>query len=167
MALVITLLVAGVVLLLLETVLPGMIAGIAGFGCLVAGVAFGYVEFGLRTGNWILFAVIAGLTGGFCAWIKFFPDSPMGRVLVSQREVGSIGTDQPELLHQTGVAHSNLRPSGTAIIGGKRVDVVTEGGMIERGTAIKVVGIEGLRVVVRTQTDGTGNLREPINQNKT
>jgi membrane-bound ClpP family serine protease len=29
------------------------------------------------------------------------------------------------------------------------VDVVTEGAMIERGTPIKVVATEGLRVVVR------------------
>ena len=33
-----TLLVIGTVLILLETVLPGMIAGLIGFGCLVAGV---------------------------------------------------------------------------------------------------------------------------------
>jgi len=29
------------------------------------------------------------------------------------------------------------------------VDVVTEGGMIERGTAVRVIAVEGLRVVVR------------------
>jgi membrane-bound ClpP family serine protease len=29
------------------------------------------------------------------------------------------------------------------------VDVVTEGGLIEKGARVKVVGIEGMRVVVR------------------
>jgi hypothetical protein len=42
---VITLLVAGAVLLLLETILPGMIAGIAGLICLVAGVILGIDPF--------------------------------------------------------------------------------------------------------------------------
>jgi membrane-bound ClpP family serine protease len=42
-----------------------------------------------------------------------------------------------------------LRPSGTASINGRRVDVVTEGGLIERGTAVKVVAVEGARIVVR------------------
>jgi membrane-bound serine protease (ClpP class) len=42
-----------------------------------------------------------------------------------------------------------LRPSGTANINGQRVDVVTEGGLIERGTAVKVVAVEGSRIVVR------------------
>jgi membrane-bound serine protease (ClpP class) len=56
---------------------------------------------------------------------------------------------KPELLNGTGVALSQLRPSGTATINGQRVDVVTEGGLIERGTAIKVVAVEGARIVVR------------------
>jgi membrane-bound ClpP family serine protease len=36
-----------------------------------------------------------------------------------------------------------------ALIDGHRVDVVTEGGMIEKGAAIKVVATEGMRTVVR------------------
>ena len=56
---------------------------------------------------------------------------------------------RPELLHRTGVAITQLRPSGTAFINGKRVDVVTEGGLIDQGASLKVVAAEGLRVVVR------------------
>ena len=73
----------------------------------------------------------------------------MARVFVSKSAVGDIGTAKPELLNQTGTAFTTLRPAGTAIINDKRVDVVTEGALIEKGTAIKVVAIEGLRVVVR------------------
>jgi len=57
--------------------------------------------------------------------------------------------DKPELSHATGVALTQLRPSGTAKIGGQRVDVVAESGLIERDTEIKVVAVEGMRVVVR------------------
>jgi membrane-bound serine protease (ClpP class) len=63
--------------------------------------------------------------------------------------VGDIGTERPELLNQTGTAFTNLRPSGTAVINGKRVDVVTEGQMIERGTRVKVIAVEGMRIIVR------------------
>lgn len=149
MVLVVTLLVVGAALLLLETVLPGMIAGIVGFGCLVAGIILGYTEFGVRIGNFILLGVIAGLVGGFLCWVKYFPDSRAAKLLVSQRVVGEIGAEQPELLNQTGTAYTQLRPSGTALIGGRRVDVVSEGALIERGASIKVVAIEGMRVVVR------------------
>jgi membrane-bound ClpP family serine protease len=81
--------------------------------------------------------------------MKYFPESPMAKLFVSRKVVGNINAEKPELLHQIGTTHTPLRPSGTAVINGKRVDVVTEGGMIERGTPIKVVAIEGMRVVVR------------------
>ena len=149
MELVVALLVIGVILLVLETVLPGMIAGIVGFGCVVAGVILGYVEFGARTGNFILLGTIVGMIGGFIAWMKIFPSTRVGRAFISQSEVGVIGAEKPELLHQTGAALTTLRPSGTALINGRRVDVVTEGAMIERGAPVKVVAIEGMRVVVR------------------
>lgn len=57
--------------------------------------------------------------------------------------------DRQALIDRPGIAATDLRPSGTAKIDGKRVDVVSEGQMIEKDTPIKVVTVEGLRVVVR------------------
>ena len=156
--LVIILLVVGVVLLLLETVLPGVVAGILGFCCLVAGIALGYARFEARIANLILVAVLLLLVGGFASWVKFFPTSPMGRLFVSKRVVGNIDAQKPELLHQTGVAYTPLRPSGTALLDGKRIDVVTEGPFVERGAPIQVVAVEGVRVVVRPLIQQTTNV---------
>jgi membrane-bound serine protease (ClpP class) len=149
MELVITLIVVGAILLILETILPGLIAGIIGLCCLIAGVYFAYVRLGVTAGNWVLLGVCAGLIVGTICWLKYFPTSRLARPLVSKSKVGDIGTEKPELLDQTGTAYTNLRPSGTALINGKRIDVVTEGALIEKGTAIKVVAIEGMRVIVR------------------
>ena len=149
MATVVTLILVGAALLLLETVLPGMIAGIAGFGCLVAGVVVAYLNFDVRTANLVFLAVVVGLIAGALCWFKFFPQSRLAKLFISQRTVGDIGTEKPELLHQTGTAFTALRPSGTAMINGKRIDVVTEGPFVERGSPIKVVEVEGARVVVR------------------
>ena len=149
MAIVITLLLMGVILLLAETVLPGLIAGIVGLICLIAGVVAGYQEFGVTTGNLLLLGVILGMVLGIYCWLKYFPESRMAALFTSRGTVGELRVEKPELLDQTGTAHTQLRPSGTAIINGQRVDVVTEGGHIERGTAVKVIAVEGLRVVVR------------------
>lgn len=152
MDLVVILLLSGVVLILLETVLPGMVAGLAGIGCLIGGVVVGYMEWGTPAGHYLLVGVVAGLVVGFGLWAKYFPESRFARVFVSKGAVGIVGAERPELLEQTGTAYTALRPCGTALISGKRVDVVTEGPFIERGTPIKVVAVEGLRVVVRTQS---------------
>jgi membrane-bound ClpP family serine protease len=150
MELVITLLAVGILLLLAESILPGVIAGVLGAGCLMGGIVEGYAEFGARTGNLILMLVLVGLTAGFCFWLKFFPNSRLARLIVSRRVVGDIGAEQPELVNQIGTAFSQLRPAGTALINGRRVDVVTEGQLIERGATLKVVAVEGMRVVVRS-----------------
>lgn len=149
MTLIIILLVVGAVLMFLETFLPALITGIIGFLCLVAAVILGYTQFGLQTGNLILGGVLAGLVVGVCCWLKFFPESRVARLFISRSAVGELGVDKPELVNCTGVTITQLRPSGTAFINGKRVDVVTEGGLIEQGASIKVVAVEGLRVVVR------------------
>jgi membrane-bound serine protease (ClpP class) len=149
MGLIITLLIVGAVLLFLETLLPGMIAGIIGFLCLLAAVVLGYQDFGFQTGNLLLLGVLVGLTIGFFCWLKFFPDSRIARKFISQGSVGELGVDKPELLNGTGTALTQLRPSGTANINGQRVDVVAESGLIERGAKIKVVAVEGTRIVVR------------------
>ncbi len=149
MTLIITLLVLGAVLMFLETLLPGMIAGIIGFICLVAAVILGYQGFGFRTGNLVLGGVVVGLALGVFGWLKFFPESRIAKRFISRSAVGELGVAKPELLHCTGVAITPLRPSGTGLINGKRVDVVTAGGFIERGASIKVIAIEGARVVVR------------------
>jgi membrane-bound ClpP family serine protease len=149
MAVIITLLVVGALLLLLETVLPGLIAGIIGFLCLIAGVALTFRDYGAEQGSLVAMGTMIMLGIGTALWLKYFPDSRYARMFIAQKTVGELGVEKPELLNQTGVAHSNLRPSGTALINGHRVDVVTEGGLIERGATIKVVAIEGMRVVVR------------------
>lgn len=148
-----TLILVGALLLLLETVLPGLVAGVLGLICLVAGVILSYANYGLQMGNLVLLTVVVGLVAAALCWLKFFPESRIARAFISQGTIGELGAEKPELLGQTGVASTNLRPSGAALINGRRVDVVTEGNMIERGTSITVVALEGLRVVVRPTTD--------------
>lgn len=149
MTLILTLLILGALLLFLETLLPGMIAGILGFICLLAAVILGYRDHGYQTGSLILVGVLMGLVIGTWCWLKFFPESRVARKFISRSTVGELGVDKPQLLNATGVTQTRLRPSGVAVINGQRVDVVTEGGLIERGATVKVVAVEGSRIVVR------------------
>jgi membrane-bound serine protease (ClpP class) len=148
MTLIITLLLVGAALMFLEVFLPGLIAGILGLLCLIAAVVLAYAE-GFATGNIILGVVIAGRCVGTWCWLKFFPDSRIAGIFISKQAIGDLGTDRPELVGCTGEAVTALRPSGTATLNGKREDVVAESGFIERGTPVKVIAVEGLRVVVR------------------
>ncbi len=57
----------------------------------------------------------------------------------------------------TGVALSDLRPSGLAHIDGERVDVVTRGDYIRAGEPIEVIADEGYRRVVRRVEEQTNH----------
>jgi membrane-bound serine protease (ClpP class) len=149
MELVIALLVVGALLVLAETILPGMVAGILGGLCLLAGVLVAFVELGPRAGSYVLLVVLGALAMGTFLWLKYFPETRLARKFISESSVGNLDVEQPLLLHQTGTALSHLRPSGMALVNGRRVDVVTEGSMIDKGTPIRVVAIEGMRVIVR------------------
>jgi membrane-bound serine protease (ClpP class) len=51
-----------------------------------------------------------------------------------------------------------LRPAGRAQLGERAVDVVTEGGFVERGTAVEVVRVAGNRVVVHKVSESSENI---------
>jgi membrane-bound serine protease (ClpP class) len=52
------------------------------------------------------------------------------------------------------VADTELRPTGKALIDGRRLDVISDGDFITRGTAVEVVEVAGTRIVVRKKQPG-------------
>jgi membrane-bound serine protease (ClpP class) len=74
------------------------------------------------------------------------------RVILSEAETVEEGyvnaSGNEHLLGKTGKALTTLRPAGTALIDGERVDVVTDGEYLPNDTEIKVVKVEGARIVV-------------------
>jgi len=58
----------------------------------------------------------------------------------------------PTLVGHAGVAETALRPTGKALVDGRRYDVVSEGDFVEQGAAIEVVEVTGARIVVRRKS---------------
>lgn len=56
---------------------------------------------------------------------------------------------RPELEGMDGIALTDLRPAGTAEVGGERLDVVSESGWITAGSPVRILRSEGYRHVVR------------------
>ncbi|HZW68529.1 MAG TPA: NfeD family protein, partial [Pseudogracilibacillus sp.] len=60
-----------------------------------------------------------------------------------------------DLIGQIGESATPLRPAGTMILNDERIDVVTEGNYIDVHKRVKVVFVEGMRVVVREIKEDT------------
>ncbi len=101
--------------------------------------------------------LIAGLI--FVVALKYLPKSPAWnkfrlQTVVSEEEGYVSSRKKKELEGAIGVALSDLRPSGIALIDETRVDVTTNGNFIKKDTPVKVVKIEGIRVVVEAVEQG-------------
>ncbi|WP_010270285.1 NfeD family protein [Paenibacillus senegalensis] len=144
--------VAGIILLLLEVILPGVgFFAIAGSLALFSGIVLASYDTGSGLRSLAIALLIAIVVVAIV--IRIFKHRGIWNKFVLKEELKtelgySSSKSKTHLLGLTGEALTTLRPSGTAQIGEEKVDVVTDGGYIDRGRPVKVVKIEGTRVVV-------------------
>jgi membrane-bound serine protease (ClpP class) len=156
MSLIIGLLTMGVLLVLLEIFLPGGVSAAIGMILIIVGIILGFrhdVQLGLYLTTGLLILTPISLW----AWLKYFPSSRFGKKIILEvdaKEWRGYSETNSSLLGKTGVVHNSLRPGGTAMVDGERVDVVTQGPMLDKGTKIKVIEVVGNRVVVEEFDDG-------------
>ena len=147
--LIVTLFVAGFLLIAAEVFVPGFIVGTLGFLCLAASVGLVFYQHGALAGFLAAIAAATFSIGGMMIWLNILPKTFIGRRIILSRQQTSGPAREAGLVGETGVAITALRPSGTARIAGKRVDVTAVGDFLEQGAALVVVAADGLRVAVR------------------
>ena len=150
-ALIITLFVVGFLLLAAEVFLPGLIVGTIGLLCLIASVVLVFNDYGASAGMLAAFVVGVLTVTGFVVWLNIFPRTFVGRriMLFTRQAPGGSAPEHQALVGESGEAITPLRPSGTARIAGKRVDVTAVGDFLEQGANLVVIAADGMRVAVR------------------
>lgn len=146
--LVIGLMVAGLALLAIEVlVIPGFgVIGVLGGASMIGSVWVAYEQV---SPAYSLAAIVAGLgASGIMFWL--FPKTAAGKALVLKTAVtGKAGRADNVLLEgREGVVLTDLRPAGAVEIDDRSVDVVTDGRYVAKGTKVRVVQVQGARVVV-------------------
>ncbi|MDR1146551.1 MAG: hypothetical protein LBK71_10515 [Verrucomicrobiales bacterium] len=151
MTLMVSLIIAALLLFTAEIFLPGLIAGALGAACLVGSIIAASHTYGASAGLLLLLAEVVAGIALFMTWMKYFPASPLGKKFSLRRPAPQTSAPAAfgNLLHRAGVTISPLRPAGVARIDGQRRDVVSEGLPLPVNTKIKVVKVEGARIVVR------------------
>jgi Membrane-bound serine protease (ClpP class) len=154
---IITLFIIGIILIVLELiVIPGFgVSGLLGIASLVAGIIF-------VADNWyeaVLYSLVTFTFLGILVYLSFrFKGTRKmwEKLSLNTRQSNRSGYTAPkhnyeDYLGRQGVALTQLRPAGTADFQGERVDVVTEGGYIKAGSPVKVIAVEGVRIIVREE----------------
>lgn len=144
----------GVVLLAIEIfVIPGFgITGILGIFGIVAGI---FMSFGINNIAQATLVVFVSLISDIILIIilaRFILKSKgfKNKMALETDTAGyhsSVSYDN--LLGLEGITETLFRPSGNIIIDGKKYDAITEGEFINKGAKIKVILVEGNKIVVK------------------
>lgn len=158
----ILLFILGLILLLAEIfIIPGFgIAGISGIVMIFASIFLSLLGSNpfldmhavsmaiIQLSGSLLFALV-----GMFFLIKYLPKSTaFNKLVLSDSEKAEHGfvshISEKDLIGKTGIAFTTLRPGGTAEIDGRRIDVVADSEYIDKDVKIRVLRVEGIKVVV-------------------
>lgn len=151
---VITFVSIGFILLLIEVFTPGFgITGISGIILLIIG-CYSAAKLSLFWGILTTLVSILLVVGFFKLFSRSFIWKKIRLDSQESKEKGfSSSDDLSGLLNKNGVALTALRPSGIALIDGKRVDVTADGVFVDKDKKIKVTAVEGNKVTVKEKTE--------------
>ena len=149
----IILFVLGIIFVIAEFFVVGGIIGVLGFGSIIASLY-------MASGNMInmtislIIALVVAITVSILLVKVFGKRMDIFRKFILRESTKTSegylsNKTRHDLLGLEGVALTTLRPSGTAVIAEDRLDVVTEGGYVNKGQKVKVIKVEGARIVVR------------------
>lgn len=154
--------VAGLALLVAEIFfIPGFgIAGALGIAALLGALVLSMTGAGdtatviIETVWRVVIALLVALVAAL-ALLRLMPRLPFARRLILASDLGtgpahgSAPLSDQRWLGKRGHATSALRPAGIAEIEGERLDVVSDGALVEPGAPIQVIHVDGNRIVVR------------------
>ena len=143
---------AGVLVIIAEIILPS-----GGFLSLVAVGLFGYSLFivfhdiSTMAGTYFVLADLIIIPALLALGLKILARSPatLRETLSSKNGVVSQSPELESFMGREGKSVTDLRPGGTAIVDGKRLDVVSRGEYIEKDSNLIVVEVTGNQIIVR------------------
>ncbi len=147
------LLIIGIALIVAEFFLPGGIAGGIGIIAVLASIILAggnVMQMGISLLIALLIAAIAMIL-----FVKVLGKRMklFNKIILNDStstESGYVSNaNRLELIGKVGVTKTPLRPAGTIVVDDERIDAVTEGGYIKANEKVKIVKVEGSRIIVR------------------
>lgn len=142
----------GIVLLLLEFILPGLVCGVVGSLMLLGSIGLGLRTYPEHAALIVFGGIVTAMTLIVVGmWLLPRLGYRTGLMLQKNQnpEEGYVNApDRTELLDREGVVFSALRPAGAILLGDERLDAVSQGEFIDKDRRVRVVAVEGNRIVV-------------------
>lgn len=150
MGLIVSLIILGLVLLFAEILLiPGIgVAGILGVISMGGSCYFAFTDYGMTTGLVVL-AIILLILSLMLVWVlraKTWKKMSLETNIDSK----AVALEVPVAVGDKGVTMTRIAPMGNARFGDKAIEVTSYEGIINSGTDVEVISVDGIKVVVRS-----------------
>jgi membrane-bound ClpP family serine protease len=152
MTLIILLFALGILLLVVEVIVPGAILGSIGGLLMFGGCVKAFMEFGTLGG--ILAVAVALALAGLAFYLEFrvLPRTRLGRRAFLTSEITGVsaafGQEARALIGKPAEALTMLSPSGYIRVEGKRYEAFCQSGQAPAGTLLEVIGADNFRLIV-------------------
>lgn len=145
--------VVGIGLIVLEMFLPGIgLPGISGLIMLLAAIGLVWRAYGAVWGIVACLAVIALVTTAIVISLKSAKNGRLSRSALFLKQTPDSAQKEEKkkasLVGREGVTQTPLRPSGIILLDGERKSVVTEGEFLDAGKPVRIIHVNGSRIVV-------------------
>ncbi len=143
----------GIALLVIEIFLPGF--GVPGIcGLILEGIAIYFTATRHGASAALILTAIVLVVTSLTIFITF-RSATKGKLskttLILNETEQAVAASLPELNPgDEGTAVTPLRPSGTVVFGEHRLDAMTEGDFIQKDQKVRILRIEGTRIIVRS-----------------
>ncbi len=152
MTVIILLFALGIVLLLVEVIVPGGILGVIGGLMMFGGCIMAFVEFGTWGGMLALATAVVVAVVAFYLEFRVLPKTAIGKRAFLTKEITGVsaafGLDAHEFIGKSAEALTMLSPSGYILIDGKRYEAFCQSGQVPAGAALEVTGADNFRLIV-------------------
>ncbi len=144
--------VVGIVLLLVEAAVPGFgVFGFGGIAVMLVSIIFaapdptqGIISIGIAL---IATAIVTPFLFKMLKHNKVFERLVLAEAETIEKGYISV-VERDHLLGALGTAVTPLRPAGTILVNGMRVDAISDGTFLSVGTQVKIIRVEGYKIVV-------------------
>lgn len=147
MTVIVVLLIAGLVLLFFEVILPGGVLGLLAALCFLGATAAGVQMYGFATGGaiFVAAAILSAMT--FYLQYRLMSDKFALRDKITGRSRPEI--DEKSLVGAKAETLTRLNPSGKIAIDGRTYEAFSQDGYMEKGESVTVLSRDNYRLIIK------------------
>lgn len=146
------LIVAALVLVFFEVILPGGILGVLGVLCLLVATWFGYDAYGVMGGCAVFFGTIFAMALLVFVEFKLLGKTSFGQKFFLQSTIEGHTREavaEDTVIGKEGMTLTRLNPSGKIACEGKNYEAYSQDGYIDRDQAITVVAQDNFKLIIK------------------